>query len=168
MWILAVLPFALQAIVIVLDEGVFHVKRGLPKWERIGHPIDTFSVIICMAFVIFVPFSSKMLTLYVILSSLSTLLVTKDEFVHKDHCSKAENWLHALLFSLHPITLICAGFIWPVAQGVVVTPWIAHWLDNKEALSLFLQGQLAVMVLFMFYQIVFWNVVWKDKAVIKQ
>jgi len=168
MWILSLIPFALQALVIVLDEWVFHVRRGLPKWERIGHPMDTLSVIICMGFVIFVPFSSKMLVLYIILSSLSTVLVTKDEFVHKDHCSAAENWLHALLFSLHPITLICAGFIWPVVQGVEVAPWIARWLDAKEELLLFLYGQFAVMIAFMLYQIVFWNVVWKNKPVVRQ
>ena len=167
MWILSLFPFALQALAMVLDEGYFHIRRGLPLWERIGHPVDTLSVILCMGYVLFIPFSSKALIFYCILASLSCLLVTKDEFVHKEHCPGAENWLHAVLFTLHPITLTIAGFIWPVVQGVEVTPWIAKWLSAPRELHLFLQGQFGVMILFLIYQIIFWNVLWKDKPVIK-
>ncbi len=162
MWWLAIIPFAAQGLAIAVDEGVFHIKRGLPKWERIGHPLDTLTVIACMAYVIWVPFSMTSLTIYIALSVFSTLFITKDEFVHNEHCPATEQWLHALLFILHPITLICAGFIWPVAQGISVTPWIASWLNNPEALSLFLIGQFALMSLFMLYQIVFWNLIWRE------
>ncbi len=168
MWCLALLPFALQALAIALDEGVFHVRRGLPKWERIGHPLDTLSVLVCMGYVLFVPFSGKALALYIVLAAFSSILVTKDEFVHKEHCPASENWLHAVLFILHPITLTCAGFIWPVVQGMEVTPWIARWLSEPESLRFFLQVQFAAMTVFLVYQIVFWNVIWKDKPVITQ
>ncbi|HSX26159.1 MAG TPA: hypothetical protein VLE89_04040 [Chlamydiales bacterium] len=168
MWTLATLPFALQALAILIDEGYFHIRRGLPKWERIGHPLDTFSVIVCMGYVLFVPFSTKTLILYILLASLSSLLVTKDEFVHKEHCPAAENWLHAILFTLHPITLTCAGFIWPVVQGVEVAPWLARLLDQPPMLKSFLYAQCIAMTLFMIYQIVFWNLIWKDKPVLKQ
>ncbi len=167
MWILSLIPFILQAIVIILDEGYFHIRRGLPKWERIGHPIDTLSVLICMGFVLFIPFSTKTLIIYCLLATASSILVTKDEFVHKEHCPAAENWLHALLFTLHPITLISAGFIWPVAQRIEVSPWIANILDHPEELHLFLFGQFITMTLFLVYQIVFWNFVWKNKPVLK-
>lgn len=163
MWTLAIFPFVLQALAILFDEGYFHIRRGLPKWERIGHPLDTFSVILCMGYVLFVPFSTKTLILYIVLASLSSLLVTKDEFVHKEHCPAAENWLHAILFTLHPITLACAGFIWPVVQGVEVAPWMTHWLDHPPMLKLFLYGQFIAMTFFMIYQIVFWNFIWKEK-----
>lgn len=168
MWFLGVLPFAIQALGMVFDEGYFHIRRGLPKWERIGHPIDTCSVLACMGFVLFVPFSTTALTIYIALAVFSTILVTKDEFVHKEHCPAMENWLHAVLFTLHPITLACAGFMWPVVQGFDVTPWIARWLNHKDALLSFLQMQFGVMVLFTIYQIIFWNVIWKDKPVLKQ
>jgi len=168
MWVLAVLPFALQAVAIALDEGIFHVRRGLPKWERIGHPLDTLSVLVCMGYVLFVPFSTRSLALYIVLAVFSSFLVTKDEFVHKEHCPAAGNWLHAVLFLLHPVTLACAGFIWPVVQGIEVTPWISRWLNDKDALLFFLQGQFCAMTFFLIYQIVFWNVIWKDKPVIKQ
>lgn len=161
MWLLAILPFFLQAVCMVFDEGYFHIRRGLPKWERIGHPIDTSSVIACMAFVLFVPFSKQALGLYIALAAFSSILVTKDEFVHKEHCPAAESWLHALLFTLHPITLAMAGFIWPVVQGAEVSPWISQWLDHPLHLHSFLKVQLKAMVLFLFYQIIFWNFLWK-------
>ena len=168
MWLLSLIPFGLQFIVMLFDEGYFHIRRGLPKWERIGHPIDTLSVLLCIGFVLFIPFSKMNLIFYIVLCSISCILVTKDEFVHKHHCPAAENWLHALLFTLHPITLACAGFMWPVVQGLEVTPWIAGWLDNKKGLHFFLQMQCIATGLFLFYQIIFWNFIWKDKPVLKQ
>ncbi len=162
MWLLSIIPFALQALAIGFDEAYFHHKRGLPKWERIGHPLDTLSVILCMGYAIFVPFSLTALILYIALASFSSILVTKDEFVHKEHCPASENWLHAVLFILHPITLASAGFIWPVAQGVEVAPWLAKWLDSRENLALFLRGQFGAMIAFMLYQIIYWNFLWKS------
>ncbi|MGB7978927.1 MAG: hypothetical protein WCF19_07205 [Chlamydiales bacterium] len=168
MWLLAVLPFALQAVGMVFDEGYFHIRRGLPRWERIGHPIDTGSVLICMAFVLFVPFSATALAVYIALASFSSILVTKDEFVHKEHCPATENWLHAVLFTLHPVALSSAGFMWPVVQNIEVAPWIARWLDRPDALRFFLQMQFGTMCLFLVYQIFFWNIIWKNKPVVKQ
>ena len=114
----------------VFDEGYFHVRRGLPKWERIGHPIDTFSVFSAWVTSSLSPFQPKRSSSTSLLAAFSSILVTKDEFVHKDHCPASENWLHAILFTLHPITLTCAGFIWPVVQGVEVDP-----LDRPMARS---------------------------------
>jgi len=168
MWILSLLPFAIQMVAMAFDEGYFHYRRGLPKWERIGHPIDTLSVFICFSWILFVPFSTKTLIVYIVLAALSSFLVTKDEFVHKEHCPAMENWLHAVLFTLHPIILTCAGFMWPVVQGVEVTPWIARWLSDSEALHLFLWAQWISTALFMLYQIIFWNFIWKEKPVLKQ
>lgn len=147
----------------IFDEGYFHIRRGLPKWERIGHPVDTLSVIACMGYILWVPFSSKALIIYILLASFSSILVTKDEFVHKKHCPASENWLHALLFTLHPITLTCAGFIWPVAQGVEVTSWITNWLNNSQSLHLFLQMQFGAMCLFFTYQVIYWNWIWAEQ-----
>jgi hypothetical protein len=163
MWITALLPFILQALAIAFDEGYFHIRRGLPKWERIGHPLDTLTVLLCMAYVIWVPFSTATLIGYIALAAFSTLFVTKDEFVHKEHCPASEQWLHAILFTLHPITLTAAGFIWPVVQAVEVTPWIARWLDNGPQLHLFLWGQFSAMSLFFLYQVIYWNLLWKAK-----
>lgn len=158
----------MQALVIGFDEVYFHIRRGLPKWERIGHPLDTLTVLICLGFVLFVPFSRSSLMIYIFLAAFSSLFVTKDEFVHKHHCPASENWLHAILFTLHPITLISAGLMWPIIQKIEVPSWLANWLNAPEELSFFLKFQFAAMAIFFFYQIIFWNIVWKNKPVLRQ
>ncbi|MDB6081373.1 MAG: hypothetical protein JWO53_645 [Chlamydiia bacterium] len=167
MWIYACIPFFLQAIAISFDEGYFHYQRGLPKWERIGHPIDTLSLLLCLMAALWLPFTEFNMKVYIGLAIISCLMVTKDEFVHKHHCPGAENWLHACLFILHPITLIVAGFIWPVVQGADVPAWVSYWLDSPLFLKDFLLIQVVLIALFFFYQIIFWNFIWKDRPVLK-
>ncbi len=161
MWRLSLIPFALQALAIGLDEVLFHRRRGLPRWERIGHPIDTFTVLLCMGYVLFVPYSKEAILPYALLAIFSSLMVTKDEFVHKEHCPASEQWLHAVLFILHPITLLSAALIWPSAQGVETAAWLSSWLEVREFLHSFLNLQFIAMSLFMAYQVVYWNFIWK-------
>jgi hypothetical protein len=161
MYLLSLVPFLLQALAIGLDEVLFHRRRGLPRWERIGHPIDTFTVLLCMGYVLFVPYSKEAILPYALLAILSSLMVTKDEFVHKEHCPASEQWLHAILFILHPITLLSAALIWPSAQGVETAGWLSSWLEVREFLHSFLTLQFIAMSLFMAYQVVYWNFIWK-------
>ena len=158
MWIYALIPFCLQALAIGVDEGYFHVRRGLPKWEQIGHPLDTLSYLICLLVVLYAPFNTTNLYIYCGLAILSCLMVTKDEFIHKEHCPGAENWLHALLFILHPLVLILTGLIWSVTQGLESF----SWLDNSVGLTLFLELQTAAVFIFFLYQVIFWNIIWKN------
>ncbi len=151
------IPFILQALVIGFDEGYFHLRRGLPRWERIGHPLDTLSVLICIAFVLVVPFSAVAVKWYAGLAIFSCIFVTKDEFVHKEHCPASEQWLHAILFTLHPIILFIVGCMWPVSQGVVAPDWIIRWFGPAEVMQLILMGQFAAMTLFSLYQVIYWN-----------
>ncbi len=158
------IPFLVQALAIAWDEGYFHLRRGLPQWERMGHPLDTLSVLLCIAFALFVPFSPWAVKFYTFLAILSCLLVTKDEFVHKHHCPAAEQWLHALLFLLHPMTLLMAGAMWPASQGVALPEWVASLFTPLALLRPFLVGELIALSLFFLYQIIFWNFVWNKKT----
>ncbi len=167
MWWLATIPFILQCVAIGIDEVYFHWKRGLPKWERIGHPLDTLSFLLCLAFILNAPFSPLNLKIYIGLSIFSCLMVTKDEFVHKHHCPGAENWLHAVLFILHPITLLTAGLMWPLMQGVEAPIWMVKILDDSIAMHWFLATQTLAIAAFALYQFTFWNLVWKDYPVQK-
>lgn len=159
MWTLIFLPFIVQAIAIGVDEYVFHLKRSLPKWERIGHPIDTLSVIACLLFVLYVPYDPSYIKAYVAIGALSCLMITKDEFVHKHHCPAAEQWLHALLFVNHSIMITAMGVMWPRLQGSNSPAWLA----NPALLHTFLVIQGIAMVGFFFYQVVYWNFVWNKK-----
>lgn len=129
-----------QGAVILFDEFVFHRRRGLPRWERIGHPIDTLSVIICLLFLTFADRTPTNETIYYAMAIGSCLLVTKDEWVHRKFCSAEEMWLHAVLFIMHPLVLFTA---------------MAEWEDNRP---LFLAVAGGVFVFFV-YQIVYWNFV---------
>jgi hypothetical protein len=161
---LILIPFLIQLLVITFDEFYFHVRRGLPKWERIGHPLDTLSVLACFAFVLYVPYSSLALKLYIALSIFSCLFVTKDEFVHKECCPASEQWLHALLFLNHPIVLTMAGLLW-LAQDAASTPlWLNSLAPYSNQLHVFLLVQTVCTGLFFLYQTLYWNILWKDKV----
>ncbi len=151
---LALIPFFVQIVAINIDEFYFHIKRGLPKWERLGHPLDTLTVLACFAFILFFPYSSLNLKIYIALALFSCIFVTKDEFVHKECCPAAEQWLHALLFLNHPLVLTAAGLIWPIIHGDAGSAWL------KKAMW----AQTVSIGLFFCYQTIYWNILWKDKA----
>lgn len=160
---LIIIPFIIQALVIGFDEYYFHIKRGLPKWERIGHPIDTLSLIACLIFILFVPFSDGAFKVYLSLAIFSCLMVTKDEWIHKHHCPPAEHWVHAILFINHPIILAGAGLIWWVTTGTETPSWTASLLAETPLLHTMLIGQTGAVILFFLYQVIYWNFIWKDK-----
>ncbi len=132
----------LQALVMVFDEGYFHRRRGLPRWERIGHPLDTATVALCYAWLALTkPSASFSLPVYVALAAFSCLFVTKDEVVHARICTRAECWLHAVLFVLHPIVLAAFAFAW--MHGAT---WMVH-------------AQLALTLALGAYQVGYWGLV---------
>ena len=110
---LLLLPLLLQGLAMFLDEFVFHRKRGLPRWERLGHPLDTLTVALCYGWLVAVPPSHPhALGTYVGLCAFSCLFITKDEIVHARLCGPLETWLHAVLFVLHPIVFLTLALVW--------------------------------------------------------
>lgn len=138
---LALIVMALQGVVMLVDEVRFHRRRSLPRWERIGHPIDTASVLLCCLLAVLCEPTSRALTVYGALGVGSCLLVTKDEFVHATKCEPAEHWLHALLFVLHPLLLIGLALL---------------WVANARSILLV---QTLATASFGFYQLIYWNIV---------
>ncbi len=134
------IPFAMQGTLMFFDEFYFHRKRGLPLWERIGHPLDSLTVLACYVFIYFAPFSERNIWIYVGLCIFSCVFVTKDEFVHQSRCQASENWLHAMLFILHPVTFLSAGILW----------------KNNVSIEL-IEFQSIVIFMFMMYQIIYWS-----------
>lgn len=146
MIVVLLVPFVLQGLAMFGDEFYFHHKRGLPLWEKVGHPVDTFSVLLCYLFLYLQPVNEFNMYVYVGLCAFSCLLITKDEFIHTQLCDAKENWLHAILFVLHPITFLAAGIFW------------------KENLNpTFLLIQPIVLAGFMAYQIIYWSFYAKSK-----
>jgi len=132
----------LQTAAMLVDELYFHRRRGLPRWERVGHPVDTLSVLACYALALASTPNEANLVAYAALAAFSCLLVTKDELVHSARCSAGEQWLHALLFVLHPIVLGGAALL-----------WFRHERGLLALLASLTAG-------FGLYQITYWNVPW--------
>jgi hypothetical protein len=139
--VLLLLPAVLQGLAMFVDELVFHRKRGLPRWERLGHPLDTLTAALCYGWLVSVPAgSANAQMVYVALCAFSCLFITKDEFVHARLCEPLENWLHALLFVLHPVVFLAFGVLW--YSGV------HEWV---------IRGALAATVGFLSYQVAYWS-----------
>ena len=135
---------ALQGVLMLVDEGVFHRERGLGAWESWGHVADSAFFALALAPAALAEPSRAALALYAVLGLASTLLVTKDEWIHARECGGAEQWLHALLFALHPCVLIAVGLSWTRGEGaalraslpVVVAGWSffqwRHWIAGRR------------------------------------
>jgi hypothetical protein len=148
-------PFVLQTVSMAADEFYFHRRRGLPRWERVGHPIDTLGVLACLGWLMFAAPRPSTAGVYTALAVASSLLVTKDESVHRRLCGSGEQWLHAVLFLLHPLVLLAAGLLWPALHGEEgVVPWIRY--TGFE--TTFVKAFGAATATFAVYQIVYWNV----------
>lgn len=146
MLVLLLVPAMLQAMAMLVDEAWYHRRRGLPRWERLGHPVDTLSVAICYGWLLMSrPGEPRALPVYVALAFASSLLVTKDEPVHARQCEPGEQWLHAVLFVLHPIVFVAFGVLW--------------WQGDRWIIM----AQLALTVGLMVYQLVYWSVWWKPR-----
>ena len=144
---LLLLPAGLQMLAMFVDEVVCHRLRGLPTWERLGHPVDTLITAACYAWLVITPATTPhALWTYAALGALSCLVITKDEFVHARLCGATEHWLHACLFVLHPIVLGAFAVIWSGGLAPL-------------AIRAELAGTLALFV----YQLVYWSPLWQNR-----
>lgn len=133
-------PFFLQGVILAVDEFYCHQRREMRKWERWGHPLDTLTFAACIVVLVALPPNDFNLRIYSALAVFSCLFITKDEWEHRSLSTSFENWLHSLLFMLHPVVLISAGYLW----------WNAQQLE-------FLRVVLAGALVFALYQLIFWN-----------
>lgn len=141
-------PYALQAALMGVDELYCHRRRELRRWERWGHPLDTVGFLACLIFAAAVSPSMLSLKIYIAFCIFSCLLITKDEWQHRELCSGFENWLHALLFILHPVVLIWTGYLW--------------WIHHSEVRMVLGVGIVTVSA-FLLHQTLYWNLVRRDQ-----
>jgi hypothetical protein len=158
---LILFPFIFQTLIIFLDEFYFHWKRDLPRWERIGHPLDTLSVLLCFGYVLFFPYDGWHLKIYIGIALFSCVFVTKDEFVHKECCPASEQWLHALLFLNHPVILTLLWILWVVYKAEQIPSFLLHFEKDRGIVASFLWMQTALVGLYALYQALYWNVIRK-------
>lgn len=151
LWHFAAAPFVIHGAAMVVDEAWFHRRRGLPRWERWGHPADTATVLLC--WVLALTLRPADLWIFVAAAVFSALFVTKDEWVHARACTGGEMWLHAFLFTMHPVLLFLAG-AWLKAGGS------ASSAPGMGFFGIFLAGQAVLAAGFLVWQAVYWNGPW--------
>jgi len=157
MWRLACLPFVIHSVAMLIDETRFHLRRGLPRWERLGHPADTLTVIACYGIALFLSPTPRSFAAYVAAAVFSALFVTKDEWIHARVCTGGELWLHAFLFTLHPVLLALVGLRYYGGSGAAES-------DRARAFfGSFLVGQAALTFVFMLWQALYWNGPWQPR-----
>ncbi|HEX4950489.1 MAG TPA: hypothetical protein VFZ34_27735 [Blastocatellia bacterium] len=142
-----------------VDELYYHHRRRLPRWERIGHPLDTATVVLCYAWILWVAPTSTTVSIYLGLSLFSCFFVTKDEWVHHQCCAAGEHWLHAVQFILHPLTLLGAGLLWPALHQQTLS-----FLSYEGFERTFFLGNFWLTLLFGGYQFVYWNILWRPAS----
>jgi hypothetical protein len=138
------LPFIIQGIMMGFDEKI-HKKRGLGAWERLGHPLDTLTVFVPLSMAAINEYSEGGLISFIILAIFSCLFITKDEFIHSKECNQTENWIHSMLFILHPMIFVCTAILWKY-----------HPTDDFPAYQAMAVGA------FMVYQVMRWSLTWKE------
>lgn len=152
------ITFSIQSLLMLLDEFYFHRRREVPKFERIGHPIDTLTVLLCFGLVKFFPLNLNTVVIYVLFSIISCLCVIKDESVHKKYCLHFELYLHALLFLIHPIILFDIFLCW---TSVNKTDFLSFSFQSNF-LRFFFLTQFVLTFCFFIYQILYWNFISKS------
>ncbi len=138
----ALAVFVTQGILMAVDEFGFHRRREVPRWERIGHPLDTLTVLFPLLLTLRLPPSPPWTVVFLGLAVFSCVFVTKDEWVHARACVPAEQWLHALLFVLHPVVFLMVFGLWRAGETI----WIGM--------------QTVLVASFLIWQILYWNGPW--------
>ena len=100
---LLLLPLIAQALAIFVDEFYFHFAPGQPRWERMGHPLDTFTVLASVLWLMVSAPSECNLMIYTLAAVFSCCFVMKDELVHADRCAPAEHVNQAAAPALYRI-----------------------------------------------------------------
>ena len=152
------LPLIAQGLCMAVDEFYFHWRRTLPRWERLGHPLDSLTVLACLAWLLAVPPNARALNVYAVLCIGSCLCITKDETVHQRYCRAGEHWLHAVLFILHPLVLLSAALLWPAWHGQTLS-----FISYTGYECNLLLSTTVVTLMFGLYQLVYWNFIWPRK-----
>jgi hypothetical protein len=144
--VLAFTPLAVQGSAMMIDEVVFHRRRGLPRFERLGHPLDTLTVAACYAWLLLARPTRGHAYVYLALGIASCLFVTKDEPLHARACTPGEQWVHSILFLVHPVALFAAYEAWSVERSTAL-----------PIAGLALSGAFAV------WQLLYWNTSWNER-----
>jgi len=152
---LLLLPLVEQGLAILVDEFYFHFARGLPRWEHLGHPLDTFTVLAPILWQGFSLQSHGNLTDYIVPP-------------HSRACSSSRMNSYMPMLARRPSTSMpCSSscihwFLprWPCSGLYITRPPERSCGSNRfAAWASALPIQAAILTLYMIYQDVYWNLI---------
>lgn len=103
---------AVQGTLSLLDEALFHRWRVLGRTESWSHVFDTGFFALTISMPAFLTPTKTRLALFVLGALISSVGITKDNWIHERECSPGEQWIHSLLFVLHPLVLATLAWLW--------------------------------------------------------
>ena len=88
--------------------------------------------------------------------------MTKDVFIHAKECVAAEQWLHSLLFILHPFLLLSGAIFWFISDpenefGSFILKYAGEIQPSVDYRAI-LFGQFSLMLVFALFQFFYWNI----------
>ena len=155
-WVILLFPFVILGIVTSFDELYYHRKRGLPRWERLGHPLDLLSFVFCWGWMATHDFNDVNLCIYIALSVFACVLSTKDEWVHTELCPPGEQWMHSMMFMFNPMVFFCGGFIWACAPSTLPLP-TNHWQETAQLLYPLIPLNAVGYIFLLIYNFTYWH-----------
>lgn len=154
------LPIILQFLIVGFDEVYYHNKRPLQRSEQLGHALDTLTVLLPFALILFVPPTAFAVLAYTLLSIFSCLFITKDELGYHNLCEAGERWLHAMAFTLHPLVFVAAGLLWPAMRLSTASNQMVGLIRYRGDEMYFLAGNAALLLLFGIYEVFPRDIIW--------
>lgn len=151
---LLLVPIVFQLLIVGFDECYYHNRRTLVRGEQLGHALDTMTVLLCYALVLFCHPTPQTVFAYTLLSVASCLFITKDELLYHQDCLPVENFLHALAFLIHPVVLLAVGLLWPAMHRMSTANPLASFIHYHGDERAFIVINALLLLLFTLYELV--------------
>lgn len=157
----ALVVFGFYSFLMFFDEFRFHRKRGLSRRERIGRPLDTFTLAAISGWALLFPFAGVGRLGFYLFALTGIVSLFKDEEVHSRVCDGGEQLVHSLRYFMHPIMLATFVASWMFIDGAsffmnMVMPFQTTHLRPVCTAYFVAMSGLCI------YQTVYWNLVWKE------
>lgn len=136
---------SLHGTLFMIDEHFFHKKRGLVKGELLSSIIDGILFLTPITLTVFTRHSFELEKIYIVLSVLSCISISKNEFFYRG-IEQKERLIHSALYVLHPILLYTFYMAW-------ISNFFAIHLNFWTIQLVYL----AMCVQTMAYKTVYWN-----------
>lgn len=142
----------IHAALFLVDEHLFHKKRGLNRKEINATIFDGVLFMGTVALTIFTKYTEQLSYAYILLGGLSCLSIIKNELYYPAELSVQERVVHGFLYVFHPLILFAFFSSWKIN---FFTTNMTYWMLQLGYLVLLFKG--------LSYHIIYWNYIHERK-----